>query len=133
MSRKAALLAIGAALAAQAGFAQSILEFDVWMQKIDLRSQSILRNLARKDIDASLADARELGRLYQQMEVFYEKTGDADDAVLASYLGKELAAEAATAIGRQDFDAAAVAAGDIARDCRNCHVRYTGRFRGARP
>ncbi|HZX30596.1 MAG TPA: hypothetical protein VFF03_04535 [Rhodocyclaceae bacterium] len=111
------------ALAAQSAGAQSILDFDIWMQKIDASSQSFFRNLARRDVQAGAADARELARLYRLMEGYYEKRGNADDAVLSSYFGREKAADAARALEGKDFDTAFAAVTDIARDCPNCH-RY---------
>lgn len=104
--------------------AQSILEFDVWMQHIDRRSQSILRNITARNAPASVEDARELERLYRLMERFYENLGDSEDAVIASYEGKERAARAQQAIGRGDYAAAWDDALWIARDCQNCHLKY---------
>lgn len=113
-----------AGLWAGAAGAQSVLDFDVWMQKIDLHSQRILLNLKRQDAAASVADAQALERLYRQMEQFYEQRGDADDAVIASYDGRERAAAVVAQVGKGDYDNAFESAAGIARDCRNCHDRF---------
>lgn len=117
-------LGICAACICSSVLAQSALEFDIWMQKIDQRSQSIFHNIAIEDADATAADAREIQRLYALMETFYQQKGKADDAVMASYDGKEFAASAAKAAQEKDFAAAFSAALGITKDCRACHVRY---------
>ena len=124
MRRQIIFAGIFAALASGGVFADSILEFDIWMQQIDARSQSVLRNLARRDADASAADAREIGRLYKLMEDFYERRGDSYDAALASYVGRGWADDVVQSVGNKDFEKAANAAAEIARDCRNCHIRF---------
>jgi hypothetical protein len=118
------LFATGALLTANLGAAQSVLDFDKWMQDIDKRSQSVLRNIAQKDAVATMDDAREIARLYRLMEDFYEGKGDSDDAVMASYDGRVLADSVVKAVTGNDFEQAFAAAAGIARDCRECHVRY---------
>jgi hypothetical protein len=105
-------------------FAQSALEFDIWMQKIDQRSQSVLRNISVKDVDATVADAQEIRRLYSLMETFYAQKDNANDAVMASYDGKELADSVVKSALQKDFETAFSAALGITKDCRACHVRY---------
>lgn len=104
--------------------ATTVLEFDVWMQRIDRHSQSIFGHLARGDRAASVADARELERLYRLMERYYEGEDDTEDAVISSYEGRERAAGAALAAERGDFAGAREAALWIAHDCQNCHLKF---------
>ncbi|MCK9261616.1 MAG: hypothetical protein M0P63_17885 [Azoarcus sp.] len=124
MHGKFLLFLVCATLLTQPVGAQTVLEFDIWMQVIDRKSQSILRNISARDAEASAADARELGRLYRLMEGYYEKLGDAEDAVISSYEGRERAAQAVGAIEREDYAAAWDSALWIARDCQNCHLKY---------
>jgi hypothetical protein len=118
------VVAIGTLLTAGLGAAQSALDFDKWMQDIDKKSQSVLRNISKKDVFAAADDAKEIARLYQLMEDFYQRKGDSDDAVMASYDGRYLANNVLQAVTANDFDKAFAAAVGIARDCRECHVRY---------
>ncbi len=111
----------GTALAAAPG---AILEFDIWMQKIDRHSQTILTHLRSRNAPAAVADARALERLYLLMERFYEARGEHDDPLLLSYDGRQRAAAAALQVERGDFDAAFESAVGIARDCRACHDRF---------
>ena len=104
--------------------AQSILEFDGWMQKIDRRNQSVQRNLARKDADAASADAREIGELYASMETYFAHRGNASNAVKLSSEGKNFAAAVLRSVSAGDFAAASQAALGIAHACRSCHLEY---------
>lgn len=104
--------------------ADSILEFDVWMQKIDRHSQSVLLALKRQDAASAIADARELEHLYGLMERFYEARGEHDDPLLLSWDGRQRAARAASLVESGDFAAAYESALGIARDCRACHDRF---------
>ena len=112
------------ALSQRIAFAQSILDFDEWMQKIDRKSQSVQRNLARKDAAAAGADAREIGELYGSMEAYFTRKGDSADAVKLSKEGRELAATVVRSVAGNDFAAATQAALGIARACRTCHRQY---------
>lgn len=125
LSRLLSVAALSAgALCAGAATADSILEFDVWMQKIDRHSQSVLLALKRKDAASATAEARELERLYGLMERFYEARGEHDDPLLLSWDGRQRAARAASLVEGGDFDAAYESALGIARDCRACHDRF---------
>ncbi len=103
---------------------ESVLEFDRWMQQIDRHSQDVLRHLQRGEDAAALEDARALAELYRRMEEFYERRGHADDAVLASFVGRDQAEQAARALEAQRHDEAYAQASALARDCRNCHIQY---------
>ena len=104
--------------------AQSVLDFDEWMQKIDRRSQSVQRNLTRKDVNGATADAREIGELYGSMETYFTRRGDATNAVKLSKEGRELAATVVKSVAANDFAGATQAALSIAHACRTCHLEY---------
>lgn len=123
-ARLSAILALAGVLVAGSAGADSILEFDIWMQKIDRHSQTILHALKRQDASAAVADARELERLYGQMERFYEARGEHDDPLLLSWDGRQRAASAAVQAQQGDFAGAFESAVGIARDCRACHDRF---------
>jgi hypothetical protein len=119
-----ALGALALVAAGQVAFAQSVLDFDAWMQRIDRRSQSVQRNLAARDADGASADAREIGELYGSMEAYFSRRGNADDAVKLSKEGRELAAAVVRSVAAKDFATASQAAVSIARACRTCHSGY---------
>jgi hypothetical protein len=119
----AAILACASLLVSEA-CAQSLLEFDRWMQKIETRSLSMQRNLKRNDGDAATADAREIQALYKLMEDYFDKRGDAHAAVKLSREGGELAEKVVRSATTRDFDRALGAAITLARACRDCHQDY---------
>jgi hypothetical protein len=118
------LAALAVCAAGKVAFAQSVLDFDEWMQRIDRRSQSVQRNLAAGDANAAVADAREIGELYGSMEAYFSRRGNADNAVKLSREGRDLAATVVSAAAAKDFAAASKAAVSIARACRSCHSEY---------
>jgi hypothetical protein len=116
----AALLAGAVSLAA----AQDVFDFDDWMQRIDDSSQDLQRQIAARDRDAATAQAREIEHLYRLMEQFFEKRGDAADAVRYSREGREFAGRAQRALAARQFAAAQRNALAIAHGCRDCHFNY---------
>jgi hypothetical protein len=118
------LLPVALVVLQQTAVAQSIFDFDEWMQRIDRRSQSIQRNLARKDAHGASVDAEELGDLYGSMETFFARRGDAPTAVKLSKDGRQFAAAVVKSATAGDFAAASQAALEIAHACRTCHLQY---------
>ena len=104
--------------------AQSVLNFDEWMQKIDRRNQSVQRALARKDANTASADAREIGELYGSMETYFTRRGNAANAVKLSKEGQDFAAIIVRSVSANDFGAASKAALSIAHACPTCHLEY---------
>jgi hypothetical protein len=118
------MFAVIALMVAVGARAQSILEFDRWMQAIERKSQSVQRDLASRNAEAATADAREIGELYGRLEQFFLQRDDAASAVQLSRQGKELSASVIRAIAAGDFVAASSAALAVARACRDCHFEY---------
>jgi hypothetical protein len=118
------LAALAVFAAGAVASAQSVLDFDEWMQRIDRRSQSVQRNLAARNASAAVADAREIGELYGSMEAYFTRKGNADNAVKLSREGRDLAATVVNSAIAKDFATASKAAVSIARGCRSCHLDY---------
>jgi hypothetical protein len=91
------------------------------MRAIDKRSVEVQRNIDARKIDAAVADAQELARLYGLMEVFFAADGHVQDAVDMSRSGRDLAAAIPAALSVQDFDGASKAAVSLAHACNDCH------------
>jgi len=113
-----ATLAVGLVLA------QSVDDFDGWMRTIDDKNQSVQRNIAAKDAEASTADAKALQDAFKFVEGFWAKRGNAPDAVELSQKAQEQAAEVLKAIGAKDYDAASTQSIKIAETCTACHRLY---------
>jgi hypothetical protein len=104
--------------------AQNILDFDDWMQRIDDGSQDLQRQIAARDAKAASATAREIEELYGLMEKFFEKRGDAADAVRFSREGVEFARKAQIDLAAGRFVNARRNALAIAHGCRDCHFNF---------
>ena len=120
----ARFIAVCAVLITTVESAASILDFDIWMRKIEKRSQDVQRNIAKQDAGAIVADAKEIEALYQLMEDYFANEGKADDAVKFSKEGKELAASIVQSVEKNDYDTAFKAALGISQACNNCHDVY---------
>jgi len=104
--------------------AQSLLEFDRWMQKIERYSLGIQRHLKRDEAEQAIADAHEIQALYKKMAEYFVRRGDSHEAEKISRTGVELAGQIIQAAGRRDFAGAQRAAISLAKDCRECHSEY---------
>jgi hypothetical protein len=107
-----------------AAVGQNIFDFDDWMQRIDDGSQDLQRHIAARDRKRASGAAREIEELYGLMEKFFERRGNADDAVRWSREGREFAARAQVDIAASRFTSARRHALAIAHGCRDCHFNY---------
>jgi hypothetical protein len=125
-TRRGARLVAFAVLAALSfgAAAQNLFDFDDWMQRIDDGSQDLQRHIAVRDRQAASGAAREIEELYGMMEKFFERRGNADDAVRWSREGREFAARAQADIAASRFTSARRNALAIAHGCRDCHFTY---------
>ena len=122
--RAASWLAAGALALSPLLWAHSVFDFDDWMQRIDDGSQDLQRNIAARDRDGALVQARELEELYGLMEKFFEERGDTGTALRLSREGRAQAAAAIRHLDQRQFAAARARALDIAHGCRGCHIEY---------
>ena len=123
---RGARIVVGFALCALSlgAAAQNILDFDDWMQRIDDGSQDLQRQIAARDAKAASATAREIEELYGLMEKFFEKRGDAVDAVRFSREGFAFARRAQSELAAGRFGNARRNALAIAHGCRDCHFNF---------
>ena len=118
------ILTIFVSLLSFAAVGQNLFDFDDWMQRIDDGSQDLQRHKAARDPKAASGAAREIEELYGLMEKFFEKRGDAGDAVRWSREGREFAARAQVDLAASRFASARRNALAIAHGCRDCHFNY---------
>lgn len=111
-------------LAASTAGASSILDFDRWMSQVEKRALSLQKSLDRGDADTAVTDAREIERLYRNMEAYFVLSGDADSAVALSKKGWRDAADIAARTATKDTDGARVLIKGMMEDCRTCHRDY---------
>lgn len=120
-----ALGVIGLLLAVVGGVqaANAELDFDL-MQNIEDTNKSLSSNIALKDVKGSSADARELHRMFTDVEAHFVARGDAPDAVELSRKSLGLTQDIRQAVESGQFDAATEAATNLSRTCRSCHTFY---------
>ena len=119
-----ALIALVLGVLSVTAVAQNLFDFDDWMQRIDDGSQNLQRHIAARDPKAASGAAQEIEELYGLMEKFFEKRGDADDAVRWSREGRQFAARAQADIAAGRYASAKRNALAIAHGCRDCHFNY---------
>jgi len=118
------ILALAAAVVASAASAASIFDFDRWMQQVEKRALSLQKGLDRGDVDIVVADAREIERLYRNMEEYFVLSGDAGSAVELSKKGRRDAIDIAARTATKDTDGARSLIKGMMEDCRTCHREY---------
>ncbi|MDR3481420.1 MAG: hypothetical protein P4L91_11995 [Burkholderiaceae bacterium] len=102
----------------------SVLDFDIWMRKIDTRIVDVQRKLDSRDDAEALAQAREIEDLYAKMEAYFVAKGESADAIKLSRESKELAGVIAKSVTTKNYQAGGNAAVTIARACTDCHDLY---------
>ena len=102
----------------------SVLDFDIWMRKIDTRIVDVQRKLDARDDPDAIAQAREIEDLYAKMEAYFVAKGESADAIKISRESKELAAVIVNSVTAKNYQAGGNAAVTIARACTDCHDLY---------
>ncbi len=114
----------GAMTVMPAANAQSVFDFDGWMQRVEEGNQDLQRRIAKRDRDGALSFARELEELYGLMEKFFAARGAAQPAVRMSREGRALVTAAIRQLGAGNYGAARDSSLRLARGCRACHIEY---------
>lgn len=117
------LTLITAAVAFNAGSAEPEMGMDL-MQNIEDTNKSLSSNIALANKQAAGDDARELTRMFQEVETFFEHKGDAKNAVDLAKQSRELSADIVQLVATGKFDVATDKATTLSRTCRTCHTFY---------
>jgi hypothetical protein len=123
-ARLAAFAALLLVAMSAGAMAQSVFDFDDWMQRIDDGSQDLQRHIDARKRDAAVDAAREIEQLYARMEEYFEKRADSADAVRIAHAGRVLATLVQQDLAGQRFGAAKTKAIEIAHGCRGCHINH---------
>ena len=102
----------------------SVLDFDIWMRKIDTRIVDVQRKLDARDDPDAIAQAREIEDLYAKMEAYFVAKGESADDIKLSRESKDLAAVIVNSVAAKNYQAGGNAAVTIARACTDCHDLY---------
>jgi hypothetical protein len=94
------------------------------MRDMDDANKDLQPVLGAKNADAALADAQVIQHVLKETEDYFTKKGGTDNAVKIARQGETSVATVIAALGKSDFDTAATAARDTAKNCRACHDIY---------
>ncbi|WP_423014179.1 hypothetical protein [Undibacterium sp. Di27W] len=104
--------------------AASMLDFDIWMRKIDKKIVDVQKRISQKEDEAAIQSAEEIEDLYLKMENYFIQIKHPDEAVQMSRDGKDAAAIISASVRNQDYDKGTLAAVSIAKACSACHDNY---------
>lgn len=124
VARKHALLLALMALAVGTSSAASMLDFDIWMRKIDKKIVDVQKRISKKEDEAAIQSAEEIEDMYLKMENYFIQIKHPDEAVQMSREGRQAAAMISASVRNQDYDKGALAAVSIAKACSACHDNY---------
>ena len=94
------------------------------MRSIEDTNKSLASNIALKDRKASSTDAKELIKMFVEVERFFVDKGNANDAVELSKKISELSVEIDKSVNANDFERATGLATSLSRTCKTCHNFY---------
>ncbi|MGZ8945118.1 MAG: hypothetical protein ACXW1W_06780 [Methylococcaceae bacterium] len=112
-------------LASSIVYAEAEFDFEELMESIDNNSHNLQGNIASKDATATIALAKKMQSDFKLVEGFFEKRGNAADAVTDAKRYEDMAAEIVTFVEASDFDSASNKAIEISNSCDDaCHDTY---------
>jgi len=117
------LTLLSAAIALNAVCAEPEMGMDL-MQNIEDANKSLSSNIALANKQAAGDDAKELARMFQEVETFFVHKGDAANAVDLARQSRELSAEIVALVATGKFEVATDKATTLSRTCRTCHTFY---------
>ncbi|MDR3414755.1 MAG: hypothetical protein P4L83_01080 [Nevskia sp.] len=94
------------------------------MRDMDDANKDLGPVLGARNAEAALADTQVIQNVLKETEAYFAKKGGTDDAVKIAQQGEASLAAVVAALGKNDFDTAAAAARDTAKNCRTCHDLY---------
>jgi hypothetical protein len=112
-------------LASSAVTAESEFDFEELMETIDNNSHNLQDSIVNKNNDSAIALAKELQDAFKLVEGFFEKRGNAADAVADSKIYQDNAAAIVKFIEANDYESASNKAIEISNSCDDaCHDTY---------
>lgn len=106
-------------------YAEAAFDFEELMEKIDTNSHNLQGNISNKDANSTIALAKQMQSDFKLVEGFFEKRGNAADAVTDAKLYEDMAAEIVKFVEANDFETASNKAIEISKSCdMACHDTY---------
>ncbi|MEI6543017.1 MAG: hypothetical protein WCL60_05800 [Methylococcales bacterium] len=112
-------------LASSYVYAEAAFDFETLMESIDNNSHNLQGNIANKEAAPAIALAKQMQSDFKLVEGFFEKRGNANDAVVDAKRYEDLSAEIVKFIEANDYDSASNKAIEISNSCDDaCHDTY---------
>jgi hypothetical protein len=112
-------------LMCSAVYAEAEFDFETLMESIDNNSHNLQGNIVNKDTNATIALAKQMQSDFKLVEGFFEKRGNAADAVTDAKRYEDMAAEIVKFVEANNFEAASNKAIEISNSCDDaCHDTY---------
>jgi hypothetical protein len=125
MRKKINLFGIIFVLASSLVYAEAEFDFEELMESIDNNSHNLQGSIANKDANATTALAKDMQNQFKLVEGFFEKRGNAADAVIDAKKYEDLAAQIVKYVEANDYDSASNTAIEISKACDTaCHDTY---------
>lgn len=119
------LFGIVLVLASSAAAAESEFDFEELMETVDNNAHNLQDSITNKDRDSAIALARELQDAFKLVEGFFDKRGNAADAVADSKIYQDNAAAIVKFVEANDYESASNKAIEISKSCdQACHDTY---------
>ena len=125
MRKKINLCGFFFVLASSIVYAEAEFDFETLMESIDNNSHNLQGNIANKEATATITLAKQMQSDFKLVEGFFEKRGNAADAVTDAKKYEDMAAEIVKFVEANDFDSASNKAIEISNSCDDaCHDTY---------
>ena len=112
-------------LASSVVYAEAEFDFEELMESIDTNSHNLQGNIANKEANAAISLAKQMQSDFKLVEGYFEKRGNASDAVTDAKKYEDMAAEIVKFAEANDFDSASNKAIEISNSCDDaCHDTY---------
>jgi hypothetical protein len=106
-------------------YAEADFDFEELMETLETNAHNLQDSITNKDIDGSIALANEMLSQFKLVEGYFEKRGDAADAVSDAKRYEDMTAELVKFVQASNFEAASNQAIEISKSCDTaCHDTY---------
>jgi len=94
------------------------------MQLMKDKQTSLSSNISLNNAKGATEDAEEILDMFGDVEEFFVKKGNAQDALDWTKQSKDLLASIVKNVGSKNFDTAAQTSVTLAKTCKECHAIY---------
>jgi len=125
MHKKIKLCGVLFVLTSSIVYAEAAFDFEELMESVDNNAHNLQGHIAAKNAAETIALANKLQKEFKLVEGFFEKRGNAADAVIDAKKYEDLAAEIVKFVKANDFETASNKAIALSKNCDDaCHDTY---------